>query len=80
MDIKVLGPGCKNCVALEQRTKEALANLGAEATVEKIEDYDQIASYGIMATPGLVIDGQVVVAGKVPTVSAIEELLSSHSS
>jgi len=53
MDIKVLGPGCKNCVTLEQRTKEALANLGAEATVEKIEDYDKIASYGIMATPGL---------------------------
>lgn len=79
MDIKVLGPGCKNCVTLEQRTKEALANLGAEATVEKVEDYDQIASYGIMATPGLVIDGQVVVAGKVPTVSAIEELLSTHS-
>ena len=79
MDIKVLGPGCKNCVALEQRTKEALANLGAVATVEKIEDYDQIASYGIMATPGLVIDGQVVFAGKVPTVSAIEELLSTHS-
>lgn len=80
MEIKVLGPGCKNCVTLEQRTKEALANLGAEATVEKIEDYDKIASYGIMATPGLVIDGQVVVVGKVPTVSAIEELLSAHSS
>lgn len=79
MDIKVLGPGCKNCVTLEQRTKEALANLGAEATVEKVEDYDQIAAYGIMATPGLVIDGQVVVVGKVPTVSAIEELLSIHS-
>lgn len=79
MDIKVLGPGCKNCVTLEQRTKEALANLGAEATVEKIEDYDQIASYGIMATPGLVIDGQVVIAGKVPTVSAIEELIAAQS-
>lgn len=79
MDIKVLGPGCKNCVILEQRTKEALANLGAKAAVEKIEDYDQIASYGIMATPGLVIDGQVVIAGKVPTVSAIEELIAAQS-
>ncbi|MEY2698683.1 MAG: hypothetical protein RL720_639 [Actinomycetota bacterium] len=79
MDIKVLGPGCKNCIMLTQRTKEAVEALAIEATIEKVEDYDAIASYGIMSTPGLVIDGHVVVAGKVPTVSAIEDLLSTHA-
>lgn len=80
MEIKVLGPGCKNCVMLTQRTLEAVEALGIQATIEKVEDYDSIASYGIMSTPGLVLDGQVVVAGKVPTVSAIEQLISSHNS
>lgn len=78
MDIKVLGPGCKNCVMLEKRTQEALAELGLAANVEKIEDYDAIASYGVMATPGLVIDGEVVVVGKVPTTAAIAEILRSQ--
>jgi small redox-active disulfide protein 2 len=80
MEIKVLGPGCRNCVTLELRVREALAQTGIEARVEKIEDYDEILAYGIMATPGLVIDNQVMLSGKVPTVSALAELISEKSS
>ncbi len=76
MDIKVLGPGCKNCVALEARTREALAGLGQEATIEKITEHGEIMTYGIMATPGLVVDGQVVVAGRVPSVKQLTGILA----
>ena len=60
MHIKILGPGCANCVNLEKNTREALAVLGMEATVEKVTDYADIAGYGVMRTPGLVVDEQVV--------------------
>ena len=56
MKIKVLGPGCKNCVNLEKNTRAALAELGLDADVEKVTDYGDIAAYGVMKTPGLVID------------------------
>ena len=75
MTIKVLGPGCMNCKTLEKRTQEAVASLGAHATVEKVEDIMQIAAYGILRTPGLVIDEKVVSSGRVPTVEAIKELI-----
>jgi len=77
MNIKVLGPGCANCKNLEQRTREALQELRLEADIEKVEDYQKIASYGIMRTPGLVIDEKVVIAGQVPTVEKIKELLQT---
>ncbi len=76
MDIKVLGPGCGNCVRLEKHTREALADLGASADIEKVTDYGQIMSYGVMATPGLVVDGRVVVSGSVPNAKAIAQLLA----
>lgn len=65
MKIKVLGPGCRNCVALTENTKTALSELGIEAEIEKITDFAEIARYGIMSTPGLVIDEKVVSFGKV---------------
>ena len=77
MDIKVLGPGCNNCVTLEARLRDALEELGQEASIEKVTDYTQIMGYGIMATPGLVIDGKVVSSGKVPTVRALKDLLAT---
>jgi small redox-active disulfide protein 2 len=76
VNIKVLGPGCRNCVNLEARTREALDALGLHAEVEKVTDPGAIAGYGVLATPGLVVDGEVVVAGKVPTVRKLEELLA----
>ena len=75
MTIKVLGPGCMNCKTLEKRTQEAVASLGVHATVEKVADIMQIAAYGILRTPGLVIDEKVVSSGRVPTVEAIKELI-----
>jgi small redox-active disulfide protein 2 len=80
MDIKVLGPGCRNCVTLEQRTRDALDTLGrdpADVTISKVTDFVDIASYGVMATPALVVDGTVVVAGKVPSTRALASLLGS---
>jgi small redox-active disulfide protein 2 len=77
MDIKVLGPGCRNCVTLEARTREALDGLGLDATIEKITDPATIAGYGILSTPGLVVDGRVVIAGKVPSVRQLETLLAA---
>jgi small redox-active disulfide protein 2 len=77
MIIKVLGPGCTNCKNLERITREALTELGIAAEVEKVEDYAAIAAYGIMSTPGLVIDEKVVVAGRVPKTSEVKELIST---
>ena len=65
MDIKVLGSGCKKCNALEAATKEALADLGLTVLVDHVTDFAQIAAYGVMSTPALVIDGKVVSYGKV---------------
>ena len=67
MDVKVLGPGCGNCQRLEERTREALGALGRDASIEKVTGYHEMMSYGIMQTPALVVDGEVVVEGKVPT-------------
>lgn len=78
MTIKVLGPGCVNCRTLESRTREALSQLGIAASLEKVEDYKLIATYGIMRTPGLVIDEKVVFSGQVPTVERIKELLLAN--
>lgn len=76
MNIKILGPGCKNCVNLEKATRAAVAELGLDATVEKVTDYPTIASYGIMSTPGLVVDEEVLVYGRVPRPEEIKQLLT----
>jgi small redox-active disulfide protein 2 len=78
MNIKVLGSGCMNCKTLEHRVREAVEELRLVATVEKIEDYQQIASYGIMRTPGLVVDEKVVLSGVVPKVQELRTLLLQH--
>ena len=63
--VKVLGSGCAKCNALEQATREALAELGMETTIDHVTDFTQIAAYGVMTTPALVVDGKVVSYGKV---------------
>lgn len=78
MTIKVLGSGCMNCKTLERRTIEAMKNLNLSAEVEKVTNYQQIASYGVMRTPGLVVENKVLVQGRVPTVAQIQELLTSY--
>ena len=76
MHIKILGPGCRNCANLEKETRAAVERLGLDATIEKVTAYPDIAAYGIMSTPGLVVDEQVLVSGRVPTRDEIAELLS----
>lgn len=76
MHIKILGSGCANCVNLERVTREAMTELGAEATFEKVTDYGLIAGYGVMRTPGLVVDEEVVLSGRVPTRPQVKELLA----
>jgi small redox-active disulfide protein 2 len=76
MNIKILGSGCANCINLEKVTRLAASELGIDATFEKVTDYADIASYGIMRTPGLVVDEQVLLAGRVPTAAQVKELLA----
>jgi small redox-active disulfide protein 2 len=76
MIIKILGSGCANCHRLEANTRDALATLGMDAAIEKVTDVGDIASYGVMRTPGLVIDEQVLVSGRVPDAKEIARLLA----
>jgi small redox-active disulfide protein 2 len=72
MNIKVLGSGCANCVRLEKRVVEVLDEMNLQADVEHVTDYKSIMSYGIMSTPGLVINGQVKSSGRIPSKDEIE--------
>lgn len=73
--IEILGTGCAKCNKLEENAKKAVQLAGADATVTKISDLAQIANYGVMITPALVLDGQVKVVGKIPTPEAIADWL-----
>jgi small redox-active disulfide protein 2 len=75
MTIKILGSGCKNCVTLAENTKAALTELGIQAEIVKVTDYADIAAYGIMSTPGLVVDEKVVSFGKVLKPKDIAKIL-----
>ena len=70
-DVKILGPGCKRCVATADMVKAEADRLGVPITIEKVTDYAAIAGYGIASTPGVVIDGKVVHAGGLPKVDEI---------
>jgi len=78
MEIKVLGTGCPRCKALEQATREAVAQLGIEANILKEEDIMKIMSYGIMHTPALVVNEKVVISGRVPSVNELKEILTKN--
>lgn len=65
MQIRVYGPGCSNCRKLEENTREALDSLGVSAEIEKVEDMKGMASAGVMRTPALGVDGQLILQGKV---------------
>ena len=67
VEIKVLGPGCANCKRLEQITRKVVGNLAVDANIQKVTDYKEIVELGVMATPGLVINNEVVSSGRIPS-------------
>ena len=67
MEIKVLGPGCARCQQTAEHVKEAVAESGIEANIEKVTDAMEIAGYGVFGTPAVVIDGDVKCVGKIPS-------------
>ena len=75
-DIKVLGTGCKKCQMLAETAELAAKEMAIEYSFEKVTDLNAIMSYGVMFTPALVIDGEVKVAGKVPSIEAVKQLLA----
>ena len=77
LTIKVLGPGCANCVNLASLAQRAVSNLAIEAKVEKVTDYAEFAKYKLLATPGLVINEKLVSAGRVPNEAEITTFLTN---
>jgi len=75
MEIKILGGGCANCKRLEKNTIEAVSELNLNATVLKVEDFQEIMRYGVMRTPALVVDKKVVSSGKVLSSEEVKALL-----
>jgi len=73
--VEVLGTGCAKCQKLEANAKQAVADLGIDAQVEKVSDLDAIMSFGVMMTPALAIDGEVKIMGKVPDPAEIAKLI-----
>jgi small redox-active disulfide protein 2 len=78
MDIKILGSGCTNCRNLEANTRTALDQLGRTADIDKVTDPGEIVAWGVMSTPALVIDDEVVLSGRVPSPDQIRELLRTR--
>lgn len=78
MEIKVLGTGCPKCKSLEKATHEAVTELGVEANITKEEDIMKIMEYGIMHTPGLVINDKVVVSGRLPSGKEIRQFITQN--
>lgn len=78
MEIKILGTGCPKCKTLEKVTRDAVSELGIDAAIVKEEDIMKIMGYGIMHTPGLVINEKVVVSGRLPSVNEIKQFLTQN--
>lgn len=79
MRIEVLGPGCANCRKLEQDVNAALTELGIEAEVVKVTDLSKIPSYGVLMTPGLVINSKVYSSGKIPLMATLRKWIKEEA-
>lgn len=77
MNIKVFGPGCARCTETEKIVSIAVQNVGIHATVEKVTDMQEMVSLGIMSTPAIVVDNQVICSGRVPKLTEIENYLKT---
>lgn len=73
LSIKILGPGCANCRKLEEIAREAVASLGVAAEIDKVTDMQQIIDYGVLKTPGLVINGKLVSSGRIPAPQSVAD-------
>lgn len=76
MEIKILGTGCPKCKKLAEQVRLAADELELDCQIEKVEDIQQIMTYGVMMTPALVVDGQVKVTGKVPSLDDIKQMIA----
>lgn len=79
MVIKILGSGCMNCQKLEALAKQAVDELGLDAEIVKVTEYPDIMAFGIMSTPGLVVDEEVRVAGRLPSYDDVKRILLAAS-
>jgi small redox-active disulfide protein 2 len=79
MDIKILGTGCPNCIRLEDACKEAVKENNLDAEIEKVTDLNKFADYGVMMTPGLVVNGKVLSQGKIPVKSTLANWLKKEA-
>jgi small redox-active disulfide protein 2 len=77
INIKVLGPGCANCKRLEAIAHKAVEDLGLEAEIEKVTDYNEIMKYPILSTPGLVINEELVSSGRIPSEAEVTDWLKA---
>lgn len=77
MKIKILGPGCFRCHQLEKTTREVVKELGIDASIEEVKDINEIIAYPILSTPGLVLNGQLVCSGRVPTKEEVAQLITA---
>lgn len=75
MEVKILGGGCNNCRLLEKNTKEAMGKLGIEEEIQKVTDFKEIMALGVMSTPALMVDGKILVSGRVAKTKEIAKLL-----
>ena len=78
MDIKVIGAGCENCGKLYDNTLAALRQLGIDAPVERVEDLVEIVKLGVLSAPSLMVDGQLLIAGRVASQKEIVKILKKH--
>ena len=76
IEVKILGTGCPNCRSTQKLVESVLAARGLQANIEKVEDIASIMKYGVMSTPGVVVDGKVVHAGGVPSRAQVEQWLA----
>ena len=79
MRIQIAGPGCMNCKTTEQRVINACAELDLDADISHVYDYNEIAKLGVLRTPAVVIDGQIAIMGRVPSVAELKTLLGTRT-
>ena len=76
LEIKILGTGCPKCKSLDKVTRKVVEEAGLEANIEKVEDIMEIMKFGIISTPGLVVNGEVKVSGRLPSEKEIKSIIT----